>query len=139
MGLRLTGSGSSHFAITIHPGIDGFVQIEYLGGSFILPGDYNGDHVVDAADYTVWRNRLGDATTLPNEDPNTTPGLVTQEDYEIWRSYYGETSSSTNGVGAVRVPEPAAASYTARRAGNYACRSTIACLKTHQAVSPADK
>ncbi len=108
-GLALTGSGSSHFAITIHPGIDGFVQIEYLGGSFILPGDYNGDHVVDAADYTVWRNHLGEAITLPNEDPNTTPGLVTQEDYEIWRSYYGESSSSTNGVGAVNVPEPAAA------------------------------
>ena len=33
-----------------------------------LPGDYNQDHVVDAADYTVWRDHLGSATALFNDD-----------------------------------------------------------------------
>ena len=33
-----------------------------------LPGDYNGDGIVDAADYTRWRNNLGSTTTLLNDD-----------------------------------------------------------------------
>ncbi len=59
-----------------------------------LPGDFNGDFVVDAADYVVWRQGLG--TTY------------TQGDYDIWRSHYGQTASSGAGIGISSVvPEPA--------------------------------
>jgi hypothetical protein len=68
-----------------------------------LPGDYNYDHVVDAADYTVWRNQLNSNATLPNE--TVTLGSVTEEDYEVWRDHFGESLSG--GGGAMAVPEPA--------------------------------
>jgi len=71
-----------------------------------LPGDYNGNNKVDAADYAVLQNNLNTATTLPND---VTPGMVTQEDYIIWRYFYGsEPSGSGATTGSGIVPEPAA-------------------------------
>jgi hypothetical protein len=70
----------------------------------ILPGDYNGDERVDAADYTVWRDLLGTTALLPNE--TATLGEVTSEDYDVWRTHFG---TSAAGAGqATAVPEPAA-------------------------------
>ena len=37
-----------------------------------LPGDYNGNGLVDAADYTIWRYRLG-TSSLPNNE-SASPG-----------------------------------------------------------------
>jgi hypothetical protein len=54
----------------------------------ILPGDYNGDGAVNAADYTVWRNTLGSTTDL-RADGNR-DRIIGREDYEIWKAYYGE-------------------------------------------------
>jgi hypothetical protein len=45
-----------------------------------LPGDYNADGAVNAADFTVWRDALGGSEVLPNE---VTPGTVTQADYGV--------------------------------------------------------
>jgi hypothetical protein len=69
-----------------------------------VTGDYNGDGAVNAADYTVWRNKLGKYITLPNEDPLQTPGRVTREDYVVWKTHYGETGPGSGA--AVNVPEP---------------------------------
>jgi autotransporter-associated beta strand protein len=53
-------------------------------------GDYNEDGVVNAADYAVWRNHLGETFTLPNEDEDAeTPGVVDEEDYNFWRDNFG--------------------------------------------------
>lgn len=71
-----------------------------------LPGDYNNNNVVDAADYALWRNSVGQAITLPND---TTPSSVTQADYDVWRANFGKTPAAS-GAGAVvgaAVPEPA--------------------------------
>jgi hypothetical protein len=70
-----------------------------------LPGDYNNNGSVDAADYSVWRDKLGTSTTLPND---TTPGSVTQGDYDIWKSNFGNHSGSGGGAnaGSAAVPEP---------------------------------
>lgn len=66
-----------------------------------LPGDYNTDGVVDAADYVVWRDQLGHGVRLPNDD---TAG-VGSDDYTRWKNNFGATA----GAGAVAsVPEPAA-------------------------------
>jgi hypothetical protein len=72
-----------------------------------LPGDYNGDGVVDAADYVVWRKNVGLNTTLPND---STPG-VTQQDYDAWRSNYGRSAPASGSglIGIEKVPEPATA------------------------------
>jgi autotransporter-associated beta strand protein len=56
------------------------------------PGDYNNDYVVNAADYAVWRNLLGQSVALPNEGEDVTPGQVTEEDYVFWRENFGDSS-----------------------------------------------
>jgi hypothetical protein len=70
------------------------------------PGDFNQDGIVDAADYTVWRDHLNTNTTLPND---LTPGEVTQSDYDVWRAHFGQTAGSgSSTVANTTVPEPAA-------------------------------
>jgi hypothetical protein len=66
-----------------------------------LPGDYNQNGTVDAADYTVWRNNLGSLTSLPNDD---TAG-VGPDDYDRWKTHFGESGGSGSGAGSA-VPEP---------------------------------
>lgn len=78
------------------------VQVEVILG---LPGDFNNDLVVDAADYTVWRDNLGSATTLPG-DP--TPGMVTAADRAVWAANYGATAPPAAASYATAVPEPGA-------------------------------
>lgn len=59
--------------------------------SFALPGDYNGDGTVDAADYTEWRDGLG--------------SVFVAADYQTWAANYGRTAAPATASGAV--PEPA--------------------------------
>lgn len=62
------------------------IPVSYEVLAIGLPGDYNGDGMVDAADYTVWRD--GGA-------PDSGIG-----GYNLWVSNYGSSNS------AVSVPEP---------------------------------
>ena len=72
-----------------------------------LPGDYNLNGVVDATDYTVWRDHLGQDIALVNQDFfAATPGVVDAEDYDFWKSRFGESLDSGAGQFAT-VPEPA--------------------------------
>lgn len=70
-----------------------------------LPGDYNSDGMVDAADYVVWRDSLGSSTDLPND---TTPGTVTEADYGVWKAHFGQSAGSGSGslASTDAVPEP---------------------------------
>ena len=62
------------FAFTVQPG---------------LPGDYNQDGVVDAADYTVWRDNLGQPEgTLPNDIDG---GQIGPAQYATWQANFGST------------------------------------------------
>lgn len=70
----------------------------------LLAGDFNGDLVVDAADYAFARDRIGEAITLPGE--LLTPGEVTLEDLQTWRDNYGQ-SLLLSPVSASTAPEPA--------------------------------
>jgi hypothetical protein len=73
-----------------------------------LPGDYNENGIVDAADYTVWRDHLGQTFDLPNENPDDAmPGLVDVADYEFWVSQFGISQAAGSGnVASASVPEP---------------------------------
>lgn len=68
-----------------------------------IAGDYNGNGVVDAADYTVWRDNLG-GTSLPNEG-GISPGIVDEADYAFWKSRFG-ASSGSGAINTSTVPEP---------------------------------
>jgi hypothetical protein len=59
-----------------------------------LPGDFNSDNVVDAADYVVWR-----------KNPSAFGG--DPAGYNTWRSNFGRTSGSGLAASANPVPEPA--------------------------------
>ncbi|MCO6042315.1 M10 family metallopeptidase domain-containing protein [Aeoliella sp. ICT_H6.2] len=81
------------------------LRIENIG----LWGDYNGDGVVNAADYTVWRNNLGSpAGTLPN-DPHGSPIGTFQ--YETWKSSFGNTLPESALRQLSAVPEPSAIAF----------------------------
>jgi hypothetical protein len=70
-----------------------------------LPGDYNDDGVVDAGDYTVWRDLLGTAATLPND---MTPGSLQSIDYVVWISNFGRSLNLGSAALVQSVPEPSA-------------------------------
>jgi hypothetical protein len=68
----------------------------YLLTPVPLPGDFNGDGSVDAADYVVWRKTGG-----------------SQEDYNTWRANFGQSVGSGAALPSAEspsatVPEPAA-------------------------------
>ena len=52
-------------------------------------GDFNNDGVTDLADYTVWRNNLGNAAgTLPNDPTGLAIGA---DQYQVWSDNFGES------------------------------------------------
>jgi regulation of enolase protein 1 (concanavalin A-like superfamily) len=56
----------------------------------VIPGDFNSDGVVDAADYVFWRKNGGDSAA-----------------YDAWRAHFGQTVGSGSAAGtAIAVPEP---------------------------------
>ncbi|MEN1678132.1 MAG: glycosyl hydrolase [Planctomycetota bacterium] len=73
--------------------------------SVVLAGDYNGDGLVDAADFTVWRDTLGDAAAPQTGADGDGDGMITAADYEVWRSAFGQAAP---GFGSAAVPEPTA-------------------------------
>jgi hypothetical protein len=76
-----------------------FFNLDAIG----LPGDYNENGVVDAADYVVWRDNLGTNFELPNRGPGIT-GAVSESDYNTWRANFG--ASGGGGMSLAGVPEP---------------------------------
>jgi hypothetical protein len=72
-----------------------------------LPGDYNDDGVVDAADYVIWRKMLGTNDDLSGNGDETeaSAGVVDQADLDYWKEHFGDTPGAGTG-GATAVPEP---------------------------------
>ncbi|MGD9635523.1 MAG: dockerin type I domain-containing protein, partial [Pirellulales bacterium] len=69
-----------------------------------LPGDFNRDGTVDAADFTVWQDSLGttgNTAADANED-----NIVDVEDYAFWQANFGR-SEILGGGALAAVPEPA--------------------------------
>jgi hypothetical protein len=91
----LNNLGQVAFAYSLANGQEG---IAIWSPDVDLPGDFNHDGSVDAADYTVWRD-------------NAT-GEFTPADYGLWKENFGrastETPASGSSSGAVSIPEPAA-------------------------------
>lgn len=67
-------------------------------------GDYNGDGVVNAADYTVWRDAFLTVQEGHPADGNG-DGFVGNDDYDLWVANFGNIVTSTS----TAVPEPTSA------------------------------
>ena len=91
-------------------------HVTYHAGSRNAAGpaiaDFNNNGVVDAADYTVWRNNLGSMVVVP---PATVPArtignansdaIVDAVDYDYWKTLFGASPSVyTNTFGGASAP-----------------------------------
>lgn len=70
-----------------------------------LAGDYNKDGVVDSADYTVWRDTLGQSGIGLAADGSGN-GTVDMADYTKWQLNFGATGSGAGAGSATTAPEP---------------------------------
>jgi GH35 family endo-1,4-beta-xylanase len=91
---ELTVDGQT-FPFTLSKGVDGYSLV-------VVPGDFNGDGTVDAADYVIWRSAHGSSTDL-RADGNG-DGSINDADYAVWRTHFG-TTYGDNALSAA-VPEP---------------------------------
>jgi hypothetical protein len=73
--------------------------------SAALAGDYNHNGIVDAADYTVWRDTVGQSGANLDADANH-DGTVDQTDYDIWQSNFGNHNPGSGAGSGTAVPEP---------------------------------
>jgi hypothetical protein len=102
-GLTLGGPAASLFNLLVGPSS---VILEAI--STTLPGDYNGDGSVDAADYVAWR-----------KDPDAFGGPT---GYDEWRSNFGQPGGGGSGTAAPgSVPEPAFFALLAVACGMLCC------------------
>lgn len=63
------------------------------------PGDYNRDGLVNAADYTVWRDALGQTVTPGVGADGDGSGTIDAADYAIWRNHLGNGLQFNSGSG----------------------------------------
>lgn len=80
---------------------DNLIITEIVAG---LEGDYNGDSLVDAADYTMWRDTLGQTVPPSTGADGNGNGWIDQADYELWGNNFG---NSELGSLITSIPEPA--------------------------------
>lgn len=73
--------------------------------SATLPGDYNADGTVDAADYTVWRDTLGQSGAGLTADGDGS-GIIDAGDYGVWVTNFGMSSPMGTSLVNSAVPEP---------------------------------
>lgn len=97
--------GDVRFSTYFAPFTGGTVYIDNVSLRYVisgLPGDFNQDGVVDAADYTLWRDSKSSSVTPGSGADADYSGVVDNLDYDLWRDAYGlSVSSATNAV-----PEP---------------------------------
>jgi hypothetical protein len=74
-----------------------------INAAAFLPGDYNHDDQVDAADYVLWKKTSGSTTTLAADGSGNK--AVDQADYDVWRRNFGITVGA-GGLSVSNVPEP---------------------------------
>lgn len=73
-------------------------------------GDYNGNHVVDAADYAVWRKTLtNSASPAGSGADGDSSGTIGPGDYTFWRARFGNAAPGAGSLVGGLVPEPTTA------------------------------
>ena len=83
-------------------------------------GDYNGNGIVDAADYTVWRDSLGSTGSLAADGDAS--GVIDVGDYGVWKANFG--SHAGIGAGAPMPPCPSRPLYGCSSPESWRCALT---------------
>jgi autotransporter-associated beta strand protein len=101
--LLTASSVSGTFAVEQLPSVAGVsFDVVYSPTSVVLsalpgvPGDYNSNGIVDAADYTIWRDTLGSTTNLAADGNHN--NIVDQADYDVWKANFGSHAGSGAGA-----------------------------------------
>ena len=105
------GSGNGRTGPTAQPTGEReffFNNLRIESGAMTLPGDYNGNGVVDTADYVVWRSTFGQSVVAGSGADGDNSGDIGPSDYDIWRVHFGMTAPAMGAAFTV-VPEPTAA------------------------------
>src|SRR5262249_8314956 len=74
-----------------------------------IAGDYDSNGIVDARDYTIWRDTFGSTTDLRANGDNTglSQNKIDAADFAIWKSNFGiGQPGAGGGLGGGTVPEP---------------------------------
>jgi hypothetical protein len=104
-----------------------------------LPGDYNANGTVDAADYVVWRRTLGQSGIGLAADGNG-DGEITSLDYDFWRSHFGQIAGSGSSASATAaVPEPTIALQLFVGVLMMYCRRGATASQTHERAKMISK
>ncbi|WP_146399017.1 autotransporter-associated beta strand repeat-containing protein [Pseudobythopirellula maris] len=93
--------GPGSFVVNYDYANDLVTLSEFVG---LLQGDFNGDGSVDAADFTVWRDHLGESDESAILSAGDGLGGVDQADYDLWVANFGASYPAPE---AASVPEPA--------------------------------
>src|SRR5690606_20453716 len=90
----------------VHPTAAGHFRLAERALQLVaVPGDFNRDGRVDAADYVVWLNSLGLAVAAGTAGAANGDALVDSRDYLLWRKHFGLLAPSAASL-LHHVPEP---------------------------------
>ncbi|HEX2474327.1 MAG TPA: choice-of-anchor Q domain-containing protein [Lacipirellulaceae bacterium] len=80
--------GAAHARVVGAQADIGAFEVQSTAGP-LLPGDYNGNRTVDAADYVIWRKTLGsEVNRFQGADGNGNTS-VDVDDFNVWRRNFG--------------------------------------------------
>ncbi|MEN1680580.1 MAG: hypothetical protein AAGJ46_13405 [Planctomycetota bacterium] len=89
----------------------------------VLPGDYDDNGVVEAADYELWRSGFSSPVEPFTENDGNGDGLVDAADFTVWRDNLGLTSAEP--TGATETPEPSAVALVVLAAASASSRRRV--------------
>jgi hypothetical protein len=81
-----------------------FSYLRSLPPAIHSTGDYNENGLVDAADYVVWRDMLGEFVAHGEGADGNGDGIIDADDYSFWANRFGNEAASAASI--VAVPEP---------------------------------
>ncbi len=96
-----------------------------------LLGDYNGNNLVDAADYVLWRKTLGNNVSRPfvGADGDGS-GAVDGPDYGVWRLHFGMSAGAGSSTLAAAATTEAAAPVNSAVLAGYSVGTLSAPLRS---------